>query len=191
MHVCMCVRTYVHNCIIVSPYVCTYVRTYVRTHACTYAHTYVRMHVCMYVCMHVCMHLYMYVCLFLIVNVKVFNSTWNVNLIYFPREMWKGVFFSLWIVIRDPPCPPPPPPPVNVVFQSQCFKPGSVIYITPPPPTHPNPFGLYLRSNKQPRPPVIVISIFTVRKLLMRWHVVHRWRDKVKVERLQGSQVTG
>ena len=109
MHVCMCVRTYVHNCIIVSPYaICMYIRTYVRTHACTCAHTYVRMHVCMYACMHVCMYLYMYVCLFLIVNVKVFNSTWNVNLIYFPREMWKGVFYlcESW---SGTPLPPPPP----------------------------------------------------------------------------------
>ena len=92
MHVCTCVRTYVHNCII----------------ACTYAHTYVRMHVCMYACMHVCMYLYMYVCLFLIVNVKVFNSTWNVNLIYFPREMWKGVFFLCESWSGTPPAPPPP-----------------------------------------------------------------------------------
>ena len=84
-----------------------YIRTYVRTHACTYAHTYVRMHVCMYACMHVCMYLYMYVCLFLIVNVKVFNSTWNVNLIYFPREMWKGVFFLCESWSGTPPAPPP------------------------------------------------------------------------------------
>ena len=83
-----------------------YIRTYVRTHACTYAHTYVRMHVCMYACMHVCMYLYMYVCLFLIVNVKVFNSTWNVNLIYFPREMWKGVFFLCESWSGTPPAPP-------------------------------------------------------------------------------------
>ena len=83
-----------------------YIRMYVRTHACTYAHTYVRMHVCMYACMHVCMYLYMYVCLFLIVNVKVFNSTWNVNLIYFPREMWKGVFFLCESWSGTPPAPP-------------------------------------------------------------------------------------
>ena len=66
MHVYMCVRTYVHNCIIVSPYVCTYVRTYARTHARTHTRTYV----CMYVCMHACMYMYVsiYVCMF------VFNS---------------------------------------------------------------------------------------------------------------------
>ena len=76
-------------------------------HACMHVCMNVCMHVCMYVCMciYVCMYLYMYVCLFLIVNVKVFNSTWNVNLIYFPREMWKGVFFLCESWSGTPPPP--------------------------------------------------------------------------------------
>ena len=104
-----------------------YVHTYIHAHARMYVRTHVRTHVCMYACMHACMYLYMYVCLFLIVNVKVFNSTWNVNLFYFPREMWKGVFFLCESWSGTPPAPPP----FKLIWAAIA---GDTSLITPPPP---------------------------------------------------------
>ena len=61
--------------------------------------------------------LYMIGVYFEIWKVKTFNSTWNVNFIYFPHEMWKAVIFPRESWSGGPlPTTPPPPPPILIYY---------------------------------------------------------------------------